>query len=123
MHERSIVKQLIDQALREADERGLSEIQEIQLRIGDFSGVESRLVQLAFEELAPLTWSNRVELKIETVALAARCRKCDCQFHVDSFRFICPACGAGSVQVTSGEEMELVSLTARRIADVTGAPQ
>jgi hydrogenase nickel incorporation protein HypA/HybF len=123
MHERSLVLQLIDQVCREAAERGLDEIHEIHLQVGEFSGVESRLVQLAFEELAPLTWTHRVELKVDTVQLTAKCEKCQCQFHVEAFRFICPECRSGDVRVISGEELQLVSLSARRIAESTGEPR
>ena len=116
MHERSLVKGLIDQVLEEARVRGLGRLHNIRLQIGEFAGVEPRLVESAFEELAPSFWDHHVQLVLESVQLTAMCRNCQSDFQVEGFRFLCPLCGSGNVEVTAGEEMRLVSVSAERPA-------
>ena len=114
MHERSLVRSLIEQVVGEMQSRGIERIVSVQLQIGEFSGVEPALVELAFAEEAARTWDSAVRLNLEVVPLSATCRVCGAAFRVEQFRFVCPDCGAGSVEVTAGEEMRLVSLSAAR---------
>lgn len=120
MHERSLVKSLIEQVLAEGRDRGLGRIHEIQLQIGEFSGVEPSLVESAFAEMASEFWDTEVRLVIEVVPLTATCQTCGEAFHVESFRFVCPRCGGGNVQVTAGEEMRLACVRAERQAACEG---
>ena len=112
MHERSLVKGLIGQVLEAARTRCLGRLHEIQLRIGEFSGVEPRLVEIAFLEMRPEFWETEVRLSIDVVPLTAMCQSCHVEFAIQGFRFVCPACGSGQVSVISGEEMQLVSIKA-----------
>jgi hydrogenase nickel incorporation protein HypA/HybF len=114
MHERSLVKALIEQVCEESRNRTLGRIHEIQLQIGEFSGVEPRLVESAFEEMSSGYWDSEVRLHVEVVPLTAKCRACDETFFVQSFCFICPKCESVHVNVIAGEEMRLVSVSAER---------
>jgi len=114
VHERSLVKSLINQVLDETHARGLGRIHGIHLQIGEFSGVEPRLVESAFREMALEQWETEVTLLVEVVPLTACCQACRDSFSVTGYRFACPRCGSGRVDVTAGEELRLVSLTAER---------
>lgn len=114
MHERSLVKTLIDQVLEECRRRGLGRIHEIHLQIGEFSGVEPLLVESAFASMSPEYWDSAVRLVIEVMPLTAACRICGAAFHVQGFRFVCPQCGGGDIQITAGEEMQLASIRAEQ---------
>ncbi len=114
MHERSLVKSLIGQIVEEMHSRGIERIVAVQFQVGEFSGVEPALVELAFAEEAAQTWDAAVRLNLEVVPLTATCRACGAAFRVEQFRFVCPDCGGGDVEVTAGEELRLVSLSAAR---------
>ena len=114
MHERSLVKTLIEQVREEGRARGLGRIHEIQLQIGEFSGVEPTLVESAFNEMSPEYWETEVRLIVEVIPLTAACRTCRASFPVEGFRFVCPQCGGGDVHVTAGEELRLASVRAER---------
>jgi hydrogenase nickel incorporation protein HypA/HybF len=116
MHERSLVKALIEQIIEEAARRKLGRLHEVRLQLGEFSGVEPALVESAFAEMAVDVWGHAVRLVVEVVPLTARCPACALPFHVNAFRFICPRCGGGDEQITAGEELQLVSLRAERRA-------
>ena len=118
MHERSLVRSLIAQVNEELRNRGLTSdsqrtlthLRGIRLEIGEFSGVEPSLIQLAFDEMAVETWGHAVELDLEIIPLTAECLPCKTRFRVEAFRFVCPDCHGTNVQIRSGEQMQLVSM-------------
>ncbi len=111
MHERSLVKQLIEQIEEELRDRHLSGLTAVHLDIGEFSGIEPSLIELAFQEMAVNRWPTEVRLVVNVIPLAARCRQCGEDFRVERFRFVCPHCDHGAVEVIAGEDIQLVSLT------------
>lgn len=112
MHERSLVCALLEQVRQTAAERELPPVREVVLEVGEFSGVDAGLIELAFADLAPGVLGD-VVLELRVVPLTAECRSCGCRFRVVRFRFVCPVC-SGDVRVTGGEEFRLASL---RVAD------
>jgi hydrogenase nickel incorporation protein HypA/HybF len=111
MHERSLVRQLIEQVEDEVRNRHLSGLTTVHLEVGEFSGVEPSLLELAFQEMAVDKWPTEVRLEVNVTPLAARCRQCGEDFRVERFRFVCPRCKNAAVDVIAGEDMRLVSLT------------
>jgi hydrogenase nickel incorporation protein HypA/HybF len=112
MHERSLAQALIQQIDDEIRTRALRRLREVHLEIGEFAGVEPRLLASAFEELATNHWPIAVQLQWKSVPLTARCRSCVQEFRVERFRFVCPVCGHRQVDITAGEEIKLVGLRA-----------
>ena len=112
MHERSLVKSLIEQVCEEARLRQLGRIHIIRLELGEFSGVEPQLVELAFDEMALQIWDHTVRIEVTVIPLTARCSACGTTFRVQSFRFVCPQCHSPSVEIEAGEEIRLASLEA-----------
>ena len=92
------------------DHGTLTHLRGIRLEIGEFSGVEPSLIQLAFDEMAVETWGHTVELDLEIIPLIAECLTCNTRFRVEGFRFVCPDCHGTNVQIRSGEQMQLVSM-------------
>jgi len=118
MHERSLVASLLEQVSETAKARGLTGIREVVLDVGEFAGVDSTLLALAFEEMAPPVLGEGIQLDVRQTPLTARCQSCHHDFQIERFRFVCPACG-GDVDVTGGEEFRLVSLRVTDRAEET----
>ena len=114
MHERSLVKLIIEQVLEETRSRRLGRIDEILIQIGEFSGVEPRLVKSAFAEMALDFWDTEVRLSIDVVALAAMCQMCQTTFLIKNFDFVCPHCSASKIEIIAGEELKILSIRAER---------
>lgn len=112
MHERSLALALIRQIEEELRRRHLRRLVEVRLSMGEFAGVEPRLLASAFEELAAAHWTPPPRLRCDIIPLRARCRACAVEFEVNRFRFACPACDSRQVDLTAGEELQLVSLQA-----------
>lgn len=110
MHEYSLVRGLLAQACAAAQPLPASSIRAIFVSTGPLAGVETLLVQLAFEQLKTDWGLDQSQLVIGEEALQAVCRDCDQAFDVLDFLFKCPHCGSGSVRITQGDEFRLLRL-------------
>jgi hydrogenase nickel incorporation protein HypA/HybF len=76
MHELSITRSLLDQALAEAEKHGAKRISRIRLLLGEGGGVVPDCVQFYFDEMKKGTPAAEAELEFKTVPLRIRCPKC-----------------------------------------------
>ncbi len=110
LHERSLVRDLLDQLAELSDENGLSNAVLVRVEVGEFSGVEPELFESGFEELRLGTAFERTTLELVVVPAIGACR-CGHEFRVARSRFVCPVCRDGRVEVVSGEDVVLSSVT------------
>ena len=121
MHERSLVQTLLTQVQQIVADDGGGAVKEIQVQIGDLSGVEPLLFESAFTELATGFFSQDCRLVLDIVPVKAECRLCGQCFEVQDYEFLCPACGTGPVEVTQGDQVKLMSITVESENSVSGA--
>ncbi|MCA9141374.1 MAG: hydrogenase maturation nickel metallochaperone HypA [Planctomycetaceae bacterium] len=107
MHEYSLARALLRQVEEMVRREGATGATAIRVTIGEFSGVEPDLLQVAFADISQDSMLVKGELLIEKVALEARCEDCSHEFAIERFRFVCPRCDCGNVHVVRGEEMML----------------
>lgn len=117
MHEASLVRTLLGQVAALLAEHGGESVDEILVEMGPLSGVEPLLVQSAFGQLAPQQDLATAKLIINEISLLAKCRACGARFEVERFRFRCSMCESSDVQVLSGDEFRLLSITIRQPID------
>jgi hydrogenase nickel incorporation protein HypA/HybF len=110
MHERSLVRRLLQQAEELMIEHDGARVREVHLSIGEFSGVEPELLETAFHEMVGEGPLGHAVLELQRVPLEAECDACGCQFAVERFTFLCPQCGSTEVTVLRGEQLMLESL-------------
>lgn len=110
MHERALVKGLLEQVDALRRERDAERVVSIRVSVGEFSGVELDLFRYAYQELVGSTPLFGAELELERVPLRARCASCGRDFAVERFRFECPDCQGRDVTVVSGQELVLESI-------------
>lgn len=111
MHELSLINYLLRLVDREAIKAGGGRVTRVRVLAGEFSGVEPALLQSAFRIAAPTTSSRDASLEIQVVPLEAECRDCEKRTRVVDFRFVCAQCGSNQIDVLSGEELLLESIT------------
>ncbi|QDV19296.1 Hydrogenase/urease nickel incorporation protein HypA [Gimesia panareensis] len=111
MHERSLVQTLLKQVQQIVADDGGGRVKEIQVQVGDLSGVEPLLFEAAFAELAAHVFSEECRLLLEVVPVKAVCSLCGQRFEVQNYEFLCPVCGRGPVDVTQGDQVKLMSIT------------
>ncbi len=111
MHEFSVVRGLLNQIEQIAERRRATQITAVRVSVGDFSGVDADLLQLAFEQLAPESSARGASLAVRQVRLQAGCKGCDRVFDVENFRFVCPVCSESDVTIVGGDSLVLDSVT------------
>ncbi len=114
MHELSIATEIIDIVEKEAARLHLNRIGEISLKIGALTGVNPDALLFALEASTIGTPLEKARVNIETVPIRGSCRSCGREFVLDEYVFICSHCGSGDLHVTSGEELDIVSISERQ---------
>ncbi len=80
MHELSITRSLLDQALGEAEKHGAKHISRIRLLLGEGGSVVPDCVRFYFDEMKKGTAAEGAELEFKTVPLRIRCPKCGAEW-------------------------------------------
>jgi hydrogenase nickel incorporation protein HypA/HybF len=106
MHEMSIARAIYRQ-ITSIEEKHQRCAVACAVEVGPLSGVEALLLQSAFADLSSESM-RQVGLSIQEVPLEVRCLACHVESAIDSFRFVCPACGSPQVQVIRGDQVQLV---------------
>lgn len=107
MHELSIAQSIVDTVLASTAERPTAAVASIHLRIGPLSDIAQDALQFGFDVITRGTRLEHTMLAIEAVSIVARCRKCNLDFDVHNFLFLCPECGNVDVQLLRGNELEI----------------
>jgi hydrogenase nickel incorporation protein HypA/HybF len=112
MHETAIVEGLMRILEQQAARHGAARILRVQLKVGRLRAVEPQQLQACFEMFADGTIAAGATLEIDAVPVRARCKGCAAEFEVPRYRFECPDCGGGDVEVIQGQELYIESFDA-----------
>jgi hydrogenase nickel incorporation protein HypA/HybF len=110
MHELSIASSILSTVESESRRLGLGRVHAVVVRVGALSGVVPDALQFSFEAIRIDTPFAETRLEIEWREVRARCADCDREFEVKDLRFACPGCESTSIEVTSGNELEIAHL-------------
>jgi hydrogenase nickel incorporation protein HypA/HybF len=110
MHELSLMEAVREQALEQASRHGAGRIVAITLRIGSLAGVEPEALRFAFTVVMADTMAEGARLVIEAVPAVCFCSPCGQPFPAPGGNCECPRCGAISLELLQGRELELRSL-------------
>jgi len=111
MHEASLVKALLRQVEDLLRSHGAARASQIHVTVGEFSGAEPDLLEIAFRRQSPETPARGARLQVRRTELEGCCGDCSNKFRIEHFRFTCPVCASSVVTVTGGEELVLESVT------------
>lgn len=111
MHEFSIALNIIEIAESTAFQHKATGVSEVELEVGDVSGVSIEALEFAWESATgSSSLLKKSKLKINPVSLLVRCNSCQHQFSpVDLFE-ICPACGENDTTILQGRELKVKSV-------------
>lgn len=110
MHEFAIANSIVEAARTEAGLRPGMRVAKVGVRIGDLAGLDPDALAFCFEALVKETDLEPVVLEIERRPQKQRCSSCGNEFTVVDYVITCPACGEGSTEFVSGNELELAYL-------------
>jgi len=110
MHEYSIVQALLNQCEEQAIKHNAKKITKVVVKIGVMSGVETDLLQTAFDTFKEDTICEGCEFVINIQKVVIKCRKCNTKSELKELEYCCPQCKSIEVDVIEGEDMYLMSL-------------
>lgn len=110
MHEFSIAVGIIDIALEHAESAGAKKVNEIELEIGELSGVIYDAMEMAMESAVKGTLLEGAAITIKKIPGRARCNSCGAEFELQQLFDPCPECGTFNPEIISGKELRVKSL-------------
>jgi len=110
MHEYSIVQALMEQVETLAEENEAEQVTKVIVKIGEMSGVEPHLLEIAFNTFKEKTIADRAEFVMNIQPLTIKCEECQIQSELEQPYYCCPHCASLNVKVVDGEDMFLMSL-------------
>lgn len=112
MHETAIVAGLMRILEQQAARHGVARIVRVTVKVGRLRAVEAQQLRACFEMFAEGTVADGAALVVEQIPVRGRCRGCGTEFDVPRYRFECPACAGGDVEVIQGQELYIESFEA-----------
>ena len=110
MHELSIAMSIVDLAEEYAAKEKAQRVLEMEIEVGELSGVVTEALDFAMEEAVAGTLCEKARWKIISIPGEVRCRACGHVFPSDSLFSDCPRCGQPGVDLVRGDEMRLRSI-------------
>lgn len=110
MHELGIVTAMLREATREAEMRSARRITRLCCRVGVLRGIDESLLREAFRAARKGTPARNATLEVDSVPMRYECPVCANAGDSRDILLECPRCGAGSVRMRGGDELELDSM-------------
>jgi len=115
VHELSVVKSMVETVEKHAELNGVSRVREISLEIGELTYIVEDLLLKTYYYFRKGTICEDASISIEWQPGIVRCTDCSMIFTVgqrDVLKFICPNCGNNIINVVSGNDFIINSITA-----------
>lgn len=105
MHEMGLAQNILDIVLKSARENHVQKILRITIRAGQLRGIVPEQLKFCFGFVAKDSLAEASEFVVQVVPIRARCRGCQQEFLVEEFRFVCPHCAEGDLEILQGKEL------------------
>lgn len=105
MHEVSVVYDAIKIVEENSKLNNINKLTKVLLKIGEFTCIDEKSLDFAFEALSKNTLCEGAKLEIEKVRGKAKCNSCNIEFFIDFTNKLCPRCSTYSSNIISGYEL------------------
>lgn len=106
VHELAITQSVVDAVCERAAGRP---VRSVVVRVGVLTAVVADSMRFCFDLVTEGTVAEGALLEIDQPPGSARCRTCGVEFALADLIPLCP-CGSADVRVTSGRELQIVSM-------------
>jgi hydrogenase nickel incorporation protein HypA/HybF len=110
MHELAITQSMFEIVLKQAEQAHAKKVTEINLVIGEMTGVVSDCVQFYLDFMSKGTIAEGAKVSVKLVPAQAKCRDCHHIFEVKDMQWVCPDCGGVSLEIVAGKELFVESI-------------
>ena len=110
MHEFSIALNIVEIAEKSAKENHATKINEVEIEVGEVSGVIHEALEMALQSAVNGTMLEKAKLVIHNIKAKAICNQCKKEFKPDNLVTVCPVCGSFGIDILKGKEMRVKSI-------------
>jgi len=110
MHEMSIAKSIVDIVSVEMSKAGEGQVTELELEIGQLSGIEYESLDFALKAVQPGTVIEGSTITISKPPGEALCNDCGHLFETDTRVSACPECKSYGCSIIGGKQLRVVSI-------------
>jgi hydrogenase nickel incorporation protein HypA/HybF len=110
MHELSITQSIFDMVTKYAEEAKAKRVAQVNLVLGEMTGVVPDCVQFYFDVIAKDTVAKGAKLNVTVVPGRLKCRACGKDFLMEEYKSACPYCKATDVEFIAGRELFVESI-------------
>ncbi len=110
MHELSIAVSILEIAEENAKKLNAKIVHEIEMDIGELSGVEYDAMGFAMEHAPKIEILKDVKLIINRIPGKARCNACHHEFELSDFYTPCTQCGKFDHEIFQGKELRVKAI-------------
>jgi len=110
MHELSVTQNILDIALRHAEQAGATRISVVNLTIGQLSSIIDDSVQFYWDIISKGTIAEGAKLVFKRIPTELLCLECEHHYKPGVDELACPDCGSTRIKVVAGMEFFLESI-------------
>ena len=110
MHELSITQSMLEIVLKQAEQAHAKKVTQINLVIGDMTGVVRDSVQFYLDILTKDTIAEGAQVSFTSIPSQGKCRSCNQTFTLPELDWTCPHCQGKMIDVISGKELLVDSI-------------
>lgn len=114
MHELSVTENILDIALKHAEQANATRVTDIYITIGQLSSIVDDSVQFYWDIVSEDTICSSAKLHFKRIPAEFFCTVCQKKFSLNQELSPCPYCGSIQVRITAGEEFFLDSIEIER---------
>jgi hydrogenase nickel incorporation protein HypA/HybF len=112
VHELSIMNNILDIVLENANKNNAQKVVKVNLKIGDLSDIIPEWAQTYFDMLSKDTIADGASIAIEKVPVTIKCRSCGNMhtFKNKNWSFSCTSCSSNDIEIIEGRELFITSI-------------
>jgi len=110
MHELSVTENLLEIALRHAQQANAKRIIRLHLVVGQLSSIIDDSVNFYWDIIAKGTIAETAELEFRRIPATFECLDCHTQYIPESDHYECSHCNSANVRLIKGQEFFLESM-------------
>lgn len=110
MHELAVTQNILEIALRHADNAGAKRIIKLNIVIGQLASFIDDSIQFYWGIIAKDTIAEKANLCFERIPVEFLCQDCNNQYQMNGFEFLCSNCGGKNLKIIKGKEFYLDSI-------------
>jgi hydrogenase nickel incorporation protein HypA/HybF len=110
MHEFSIAMSVVDIASEYAEKEKATVVREIEIEVGELSGVVLEALEFALESAVKGSILEHARIVTTTIPGKARCMECHHEYPTSDFFKRCPVCKSCAPDIIGGKELRVKSM-------------